>query len=154
MYRLMKKGLFPRVGLGRNLTPIVHVRDVVQAAVKAGDSGLPGETYLVASASSFPLVELRAHVLAACGLKRPYWYVPAWAMYLGAWFLQNVALVLGKAPVVSVRNVASTVYDREFSIDKARRDLGYEPEVDIGAGIEEMVRWLESEADKAASGTR
>lgn len=150
MYRLMKKGLFPRVGLGRNLTPIVHVRDVVQAALKAADHGRPGETYLVASARSFELAELRRHVLSACGVRRPYWYVPAWAMYLGAWILQSAALLMRRAPVVSVRNIASTVWDREFSIDKARRELGYEPEVDIWMGIETMVRWLESDAGMAA----
>ena len=52
MARLMRRGRFPKVGRGRNLTPLVHVDDVVQAAVKAGESGVAGETYLVASARS------------------------------------------------------------------------------------------------------
>ena len=41
--RLMRRGLFPKVGRGRNLTPLVHVQDVVQAAVAALERGREGE---------------------------------------------------------------------------------------------------------------
>jgi farnesol dehydrogenase len=141
----MRRGLFPRVGLGANLTPLVHVRDVVQAALRAGERGRPGEVYLVASARSFALAELRRHILRALGVRRPYWYVPTPAMYLGAWCLERLAARRGRAPVVTVRNIANTVYDRVFSIDKARRELGYEPAVDVAEGIAETVKWLTAE---------
>jgi len=140
--RLMRKGAFPRVGLGRNLTPLVHVLDVVQAALLAGERGVPGETYLVTGPRSYPLAELRKHILAACGVRRPYWYVPKWFMYAAAWALERLAGVTGKAPVVTTRNIANTVYDRVFSIEKARTQLGYEPKVTIEDAIPETVRWL------------
>ena len=149
-FRLMRKGLFPRVGLGRNLTPLVHVDDVVQAAVKAGDQGRPGEVYLVASARSFPLAGIREHILRACGVKKPYWYVPAWAMYAVAWLAEQAAKLTGKAPVVTVRNVANTVYDREFSIAKARDHLGYEPQVPLADGVRETIAWFLDEQQKEA----
>jgi nucleoside-diphosphate-sugar epimerase len=150
--RLMRKGIFPRVGLGRNLTPLVHVYDVVQAALLAGESGRPGETYLVASARSFPLAEIRRLILDACGVRRPYWYVPTPLMYAGAWMLERLAALRGTAPVVTVRNIANTVYDRVFSIGKARSELGYEPNIRIEDGIPETVRWLLGE-DAAAKGS-
>jgi len=142
--RLMRRGLFPRVGLGRNLTPIVHVRDVVQGALKAAERGRPGEVYLITSARSIPLADLRGLVLSAYGVRRPYWYVPVPLMYAGAWVAEGVARLVGRPPVVTVRNIASTVWDREFRIEKARRELGYEPSVDIAEGVRETVEWFRS----------
>lgn len=147
-FRLMRRGLFPRVGLGQNLTPLVHVGDVVQAALAAGERGRPGETYLVASARSFPLAEIRRHILDACGVKRIYWYVPAPLMYAGAWLAERAARLTGKAPVVTVGNIANTVWDRVFRIAKAREELGYEPQVGLAEGIRETVEWFLAEEEK------
>ena len=124
------EGLVPRPrrfsGLDQPGGDIVHVHDVVSAAIKAAERGKPGEVYLIASAHSYELTQLRKHVLAAYGVRRPFWYVPVWAMYTMAYAAQTFAAVTGKPPIVTVRNIASTVWDREFSIEKARRELGYE----------------------------
>lgn len=142
MARWMAKGIFPRVGFGRNLTPMVHVRDVVQATMKALLHGKDYETYLVTSARSIPLDELRRLVIDACGVRPFYPWVPAFAMYGVAYASELYARLTNTAPKVTVRNVASTLWDREFSIEKARRDLGYEPAVSFEEGVSETVAWL------------
>ena len=55
----MRRGLFPRLGSGRNLTPLVHVSDVVQGALKAAEKGRAGEAYLLTSARSIELDRMR-----------------------------------------------------------------------------------------------
>ena len=142
--RLMSKGLFPKVGLGKNLTPLVHVSDVVQGAIKAAEKGIPGEVYLIASEHSIELSELRNIVMKALGKGAFYPFVPVWAMFFAAWFLEQTARVTGKPPIVTRRNIASTVWDREFSIEKARKDLGYNPQVSFQEGIIETVQWFKS----------
>jgi nucleoside-diphosphate-sugar epimerase len=68
-------------------------------------------------------------------------------MYAGAWLAEGWAKVTGTAPVVTRRNIANTVYDREFSIAKAQRELGYEPQVSFEEGVRETVEWfLEDDA--------
>ena len=141
-FRLMRKGLFPRVGLGQNLTPLVHVDDVVQGALKAAERGRAGEVYLLAGPRSYPLAELRRLILGACGVRRVYWYVPTWLMLAGAWGAELLGKLTGSAPVVTRRNIANTVFDRVFSIAKARAELGYEPQVDVERGVAETVRWF------------
>jgi nucleoside-diphosphate-sugar epimerase len=145
MARLMRRGRFPKVGRGRNLTPLVHVDDVVQAAVKAGERGVPYETYLIASARSPELDELHSWIMEGWGQKAMYPYVPAWVMFAGAWVFELIGKLTGTAPVATRRNIANTVYDREFSIAKARRDLGYEPSVDLHDGCVETVRWFKEQ---------
>jgi nucleoside-diphosphate-sugar epimerase len=142
MCQWMRKGIFPRVGFGKNLTPLVHVRDVIQGAIKASEKGIPGEIYLLASEHSIDLNELRRLVMEAWNVRAPYPYVPAWLMYGVAWCFEIFARMTGKPPIVTRRNIASTVWDREFSIEKAKRELGYKPQVRFRDGILETVRWF------------
>jgi nucleoside-diphosphate-sugar epimerase len=142
MSQMMQKGFFPRVGFGRNLTPLVHVKDVVRGAIKCAEKGIPGEVYLITSEHSIDLSELRNFVMEGWGAKALYPYVPVWCMYFVAWCFEIVARLTGKEPMVTCRNIASTVWDREFSIEKAKRDLGYSPQISFREGILEAVEWF------------
>ena len=145
MARLMRRGRFPKVGRGRNLTPLVHVGDVVQAAMKAGEQGVEGATYLIASARSPELDELRDWIMEGWDEQALYPYVPVSLMYAAAWVFEVLGTITGKAPMATRRNIANTVYDREFSIEAARRDLGYEPAVDPHDGAVATVRWFKEQ---------
>lgn len=142
--QLMRRGLFPRVGLGRNLTPLVHVRDVVKGALLAAERGRAGEVYLIASASSIPLEELRRHVVRAWGSGRFYPFVPTQLMLGIAHLFEVGSRLTGTRPPATRQNIASTVQGREFSIDKSRAELGYEPEVSFAQGIAETVSWFKA----------
>jgi nucleoside-diphosphate-sugar epimerase len=144
MCKLMSRGLFPRVGFGKNLTPLVHVSDVVQGAIKSAEKGIPGEEYLLASEHSIELSELRSIVMNALGKKALYPYVPVWFMFFAAWCFEMASRLTGKAPIVTRRNIASTVWDREFSIEKAKKDLGFNPQVSFQDGISKTVGWFKS----------
>jgi len=142
MARWMRRGVFPRVGWGRNLTPLVHVRDVVQGAILAAERGHPGEVYLLTSARSPELAELRRWILEGWGTWAPYPYVPRAAMNAIALGFETYARLRGSTPLATRQNIASTVYDREFSIEKAREHLGYEPQVPFATGIRETIAWF------------
>lgn len=140
--RLMRRGLFPRLGSGRNLTPLVHVSDVVQGALKAAARGRVGEVYLLTSAHSIELDRMRELIMSAWGRRALYPYVPVWTMNALAGAFEWWAGLRGTTPVATRRNIASTAWDREFSIAKACRDLGYEPTVSFEQGIAETVSWF------------
>jgi nucleoside-diphosphate-sugar epimerase len=144
MCRMMKKGFFPKVGSGKNLTPLVHVRDLVQVAISAADRGAAGQVYIIASERSLALDELREMVMQAWGTRAFYPYVPVWFMYCVAFGFELRGRITGKAPVVTRRNIASTVWDREFSISKAKQELGYVQTVDFIEGINETVNWYKA----------
>jgi nucleoside-diphosphate-sugar epimerase len=139
---LMRRGLFPRLGLGKALTPLVHVKDVVNGAIKAAEKGRAGEVYLLTSASSIERARLRELVLAAWGTRAPYPYVPVWAVSGLAGLFEWWAKLSNTTPIATRRNIASMAWDRAFSIEKARRELGYEPEVDFEQGIAETLAWF------------
>ena len=137
-------GLFPKVGRGPNLTPTIHVKDVVRGAMLAAARGIPGEAYLLAG-SSYPMDEIRRLVVAALGTSPPYPYLPAWVAFAGAWATERLARITGRVPIVTRRNIASTIADRVFSIEKAQRQLGFNPQVSIEEAVHETVRWYQSQ---------
>jgi nucleoside-diphosphate-sugar epimerase len=141
--KLFGRGWFPRLGHTPILLPLVHVQDVVRGALLAGERGDPGEVYLLASATSYSLDRIRQVVLEALGIRRPYFYVPVWAAMAGAYVLYTLARIRGQVPLVTPRNVASTLASRVFDIGKARRHLGYAPQVPLDTGIAETVAWYQ-----------
>jgi nucleoside-diphosphate-sugar epimerase len=143
--RLMGKGLFPRAGLGDNLTPIVYVDDVVSGAILAGKHGRPGEIYFVASERSPEMALLQQLVTKAMGVWRPYWYTPLWLLFAGAALLEAHARWRKRVPLVTPINIRSTINSRVFRIDKAQRELGYTPKMPLEEGIARTVRWYQDQ---------
>jgi len=50
-----------------------------------------------------------------------------------------------KAPPVSRKNIESTLADRVFSIEKARRELGFSPVMDPDTGLRQTVEWYKKQ---------
>ncbi len=141
-YRLMIRGRFPKVGKGQNLTPLVHVTDVAQGAILAMEKGQNGETYLLTSETSIPMDEMRNLTVQAAGVQAKYPYIPAKLALTGAKMVEKIAAARGKEPMVTYRNMVSTITDRTFDITKAKTQLGYAPQVDFAQGIQETVQWF------------
>lgn len=141
--RLIKKGVFPRVGLGQNLTPSVYVLDVVEVAVNALYKGKGRQVYIIASDSSPPLIDIHRSITKALGIKRIYYYVPLWVAYLGAYLLEKLATARNIPPIVSRKNIISVVTGRVFSISKASNELAYKPKSRIETAVQETIRWYQ-----------
>ena len=143
--RLMKKGVFPKVGLGKNLTPLVYVKDVVSATVLALENGCLGQTYIIASNTSIPMDELRYNIVKNIGVKSPYIFVPSFLALFGATLVEKIFPLLGKEPIVTYQNIKSTIVDRTFNINKAKTELGYMPVYSFEKGIANTIRWYKSQ---------
>lgn len=142
--RLIQKKIFPKIGKGKNLMPIVHVKDVVQAALLAEHKGKPGETYLIASNKSYELNEIRKLITKYLGINGPYFYIPYKLAKFGAYWLEIMAKLIKFTPIVTSKNIESTVTDRVFSISKAVEELGYIPKVELECGIKETLAWFKN----------
>lgn len=143
--RMAKKGLFPKVGSKPKLTPLIHVDDATDGLVLAMDKGRVGETYLITNNRSEPFDQIRKALLKGLGVFRPPLYVPEWVALSAAALTEKIFTLAGKAPPVTRKNIESTLTDRVFSIEKARRELGFDPRVDPEQGLMETVQWYRKE---------
>jgi len=135
------------IGSGNNIVPIVYVRDVAQGLIKAGDSGdeVIGKAYTIADDRRVTQAEYLntiADFLGAPPVSRKILYFPLLAAGRSA---ELVWKTLGRRratpPPVTTYGVTLLGGNQEFSIEQARRELGYKPEYDVIRGVSEGVNW-------------
>jgi dihydroflavonol-4-reductase len=124
---------------------VVPVRDVARGHWLAALRGRPGERYILGG-HNLSYREFADAVTRAAGVKRPRWEVPtapfARVGKVMEWLSDHVT---HRPPLVVDRSLRySTERHLYFKIDKARRELGYEPGPYLPA-IEEAVRWFKGE---------
>jgi dihydroflavonol-4-reductase len=139
--RIAQKGIFPKVGNKPKLTPLIHVDDAIQGLLLAAEKGRPGEIYLITNRQSEPFDRIREIIQESLGSKKPTLYIPEWAALTVADIIEKVFSILKKSPPVARKNIESTLADRVFSIDKAARELGFDPQVDPAEGLRATVLW-------------
>ena len=135
------------IGSGKNIVPVVYVRDVAQGIIKAGDAGneVIGQAYTIADDRRVTQAEYLntiADFLQVPPVSRHFPYI---ALYGGGRAAELTWRALGRRksapPPVTTYGVTLLAGNQEFSIEKARRELGYEPQFDVIRGVSEGVKW-------------
>lgn len=146
--RLVRYGAIPEINGGRSTMPVVHARNVAQGAVLAATSDIAGgKAWNLAN--DFAVSVRRFFELAAQGLgTRPLWIpLPEWLARAALRAVKSTARFVtgGQFNLVSSAAVDFLAKDNPFSSDRAKRELGWRPEVQPEIGIPDAFRyWLES----------
>lgn len=99
--KLVKKGMFLKIGSGRNFTSNIYVSDFAQALAKLVDSGVIGETYIATSNESIDFIESGRIIAEELGVKLRVIKVPAWFMVFAAIVEERLFTLVGKTPIVT-----------------------------------------------------
>jgi nucleoside-diphosphate-sugar epimerase len=143
-YRLLaaqEQGIRGTLSGGRRLTSVVYVEDLVRAVVLALDSeDAAGEAFNITSGERVSWAELLGYSATLLGV-RPWLELPVSLARVLARLLSGAYRLLGirSDPQLTPYLVAQAANDFDFSIDKARRLLGYAPQVDWREGLRRMV---------------
>jgi nucleoside-diphosphate-sugar epimerase len=135
------------VGSGKNIVPVVYVRDVAQGLIKAGDAGdgVIGRAYTIADDRRVTQAQY-LNMIADC-LQVPYITrkLPYPALYAAGRAAELAWQAMGwrnaAPPPVTTYGVSLLGRDQVFSIGRAWHELGYQPEYDIAHGVAEGVKW-------------
>lgn len=106
----------------------VDVRDVAQGMIQAATRGRPGHRYILANEHSSPLASLVDAANAVTPGYRLPPRAPKWLLLCVAWLKERVAQITG-APANLLVSQVRMFYGikQEYSIAKARSELGYKP---------------------------
>lgn len=143
--RMAKRGLWPMIGNRSKLTPLIHAADAVEGLLLAAEHGRSGEIYLITNKESLPFDRIKDIIQDALGIKRPILYIPETAALILASAMERIYTSFGKTPLVTRKNIESTLADRVFSIEKAQKELGFAPAVDPVEGLRETVQWFKEQ---------
>ena len=141
--KVVKTGIFPKIGFGKNLLPALYIDDLVACICKVKDKALIGQTYIISSEESYELERVVRIISEALNVKVRMVFVPEALAILGAWVLESSSLLMGKTPWVTQRNIRSTTTDRVFDVIKAKEELGFQQQVSIEEGLTKTVRYFQ-----------
>lgn len=140
MFRMLSRGVFVMIGDGRvNFHP-VYIDDLVEGFMKALTvPEAAGETFIIGGARYLPLAEYVSLAAHALGTVPPRVRLPYWLMAAAAFGCEALCKPFGLHPPLHRRRLRFFKHNRAFSIEKARRVLGYQPRVDLEEGFRRTV---------------
>lgn len=142
LFRAIARGRYAVVGSGKPGYHLVYIDDLVAGYRLALEHPkAPGEAFIVAGPRAVSQSELAAQIARATGGRVLPFRIPAAPLQWAGSLCESVCVPLGIEPPLHRRRVDFFTKHREFSIDKARRLLGYEPRVDVEEGIRKTAAW-------------
>ena len=146
LFRLTKKGRFLMFGDGKTFYHPVHIDNLVDAFELAAEKeGIAGEAYIIADEHYYSLNDLVKQVAKAMGIPVKIQHLPFRPLWIVAWVCETICKPLRITPPLFRRRVDWFRQVRAFSIDKAKQELGYWPQVDIEAGLSETGKWYQKQ---------
>jgi len=142
----LRAGRWIIVGSGRNALPLVYVSDVVRGLLLALDQPHAlGKAYNIGNDHPVSQREFLTALSREIGARPPHLGVPYRVLYAVAYVAERFAEVTSsrREPVVTRHGVNLFGTDNRHAIDKARRELGYAPQVPLTEGIRLAAAWYE-----------
>ena len=146
MISLFLKGLFP-VTLDFGAYNFVDVRDVAKGMVAAAEKGRNGECYIL-SGYVHTLDEFIRTLAYVSDRRSPELKIKKSMIIALLPFIEKAFDVLKMPPVLNEYSIRKLCENCNFSCDKARRELGYEP-MTLEESLDGTVKWMfEREIDE------
>ena len=146
IFKRVAKGVFPMFGNGRTYYHPLYIDNLIDVFILAMEDGRgSGEAYLIADEQYLEIEDLVRRVGKALDINVKVPHYPIWPVVAAGHVCEKVCKPLGITPPLFPRRVDWYRQNRAFKIDKAKRDLGYAPKVDIDEGLRRTAEWYRRE---------
>jgi nucleoside-diphosphate-sugar epimerase len=135
-----RQGKLAWVDGGRYHTSTCHVKNVCQGAILAAERGRGGEVYFLTDGEPVEFRRFITALLRSQGVEPGTREMPGWMVRLAAAVSEGLWLLLPLSGEPPLNRTAANLFFGEVTVraDKARRELGYEPQVSVAEGLAEM----------------
>lgn len=145
LFRMIKGGHFIMFGSGRPYFQPAYIDDVVDGFCLALEhEKAVGEAFIVGGEEYVTLTELVQMVAEELNVPPPRWKFPIKPMIWLATVCEGVCVPLGIEPPLHRRRVSFFQNSRAFSVEKAKRLLGYQPQVSLREALRRTIGWYEA----------
>lgn len=146
IFKRVAKGTFPMFGNGKTYYHPLYIDNLIDAFILAMENGRGhGEAYLIADEQYLEIEDLVRRVGRALEVDVKVPHLPVWPVVAAGHVVEKVCKPFGITPPLFPRRVDWYRQNRAFKIDKAKRDLGYAPKVDIDEGLRRTAEWYRRE---------
>ena len=145
LFRAVRSGRFLMFGDGETFYHPLYIDNLVDAFELAAERPEAiGRTYLIGDDRYYSLNALVQEVGRGLGVEVKLIHLPFWPLWTAALFCEALCRPLRIEPPLFRRRVDWFRQNRAFSIDRARRELGYVPKIDLATGLAATARWYKA----------
>lgn len=146
IFKRVAKGVFPMFGDGKTLYHPLYIDNLIDAFLLAQeeDKGV-GEAYLIADEEYVAIEDLVRRVARALDVEVKIPHYPLWPVVIAGHICEKICKPFRITPPLFPRRVDWYRQNRAFKIDKAKRDLGYQPKVGLDEGLRRTAEWYRKE---------
>lgn len=142
MIQAVDRGVFPPLPEIGNRRSMVHVVDVVEAALLAAETpAANGQCYIVTDGSAYSTRELYVLICRGLGKAIPFWHVPVWILRMAAKGGDAIGKAMGKRFVFDSDALDKLLGSAWYSSERISRELGYKPVIRIEKALPELIGW-------------
>ncbi len=144
MFKMIAEKKFLFFGTGNALFHMVYIDDLVNAFLLCSEKKEAiGEVFIIGGEKYTTLNELSKLIAAEFEVQPPRIHIPYLPFEAAAAMVEFIyaKLKIKKEPPIYRRRMAFYKKNRAFSIEKAKRILGYNPRFDLKTGIHLTARW-------------
>ena len=146
LFRGIARRRFPMLGDGGVYYHLTYIEDLVRGFRLCGTvSAAAGRTYLLTGPRYTTLKELVALIATELDVSPPRQGWPVWPVWLAGALCELVCVPLRIEPPLYRRRVEFFTKSRAFDGTKARRELGFDPRVDLEEGIHRTALWYRAQ---------
>jgi len=144
IFKMIARRKFLFFGNGRALYHMIYVDDLVDAFIlSAKNENISGEVFIIGDEKFITLNELAKMIAKEFNAPVPKIHLPYKPFELAAICLEFIYRILKikKDPPIYRRRMAFFKKSRAFSIEKAKKMLGFAPKTDLATGIHLTAQW-------------
>ena len=146
IFRRVKNGRFPMFGNGKTYYHPLYIDNLVDALVLAMAEGKGvGEAYLIADEEYVEIEDLVRRTAKAIDVEVKIPHFPVMPLVIAGHICEKICKPFGITPPIFPRRVDWYRQNRAFKIDKAKRELGYQPKVGLDEGLKRTGEWYKQE---------
>ncbi len=146
MFKMLDKRTFLMVGPCEENFHAVYIDDIVNGfMLTLTTDGIDGETFIIGGENYLSLRDYIKVAADAVGAPMPWIRLPYWPMYAMGALCEAICVPLRVEPPLHRRRVRFYKNNRAFTIEKARRLLGYRPKVSLEEGMKRTVDWYKEQ---------
>lgn len=148
LFHAIRRGRFVMVGSGETLRQPLYVADAVRGLELCAQlDAAVGQVYILAGNQTVTIKELVHTIAGIVDAPPPGLRVPVLAAKAVGLGLEMASRVIGREPPFSRRSTDFFLQHNAYDISKARRELAFQPRVDLKEGIGNTWRYLSAQQE-------
>ncbi|BAU54440.1 NAD-dependent epimerase/dehydratase family protein [Mucilaginibacter gotjawali] len=143
-FKQIARGLEPYIGHTEQKFSFLYVTDLAKATIKALFNGNKG-TFILSDGKSYDRYQLAGFIKDSMGVKAIKFHLPVKFVKIIAYLSEKYCALNKKASTLNVEKLNELMaVSWHCDIGNARKDLGFEPEYDLKAGVAESIKWYKT----------